>query len=60
MLPTSEEQKIADLATEKRELLELLSAAFSDLNLYWRNDFGNRGLATAMRDMLTRHGFEPK
>ena len=56
MLPTMEKQRIADLITEKNELLDLLSAAFSDLNLYWRNDFVNRSLATEMKRVLEVNG----
>jgi hypothetical protein len=39
-------------STENAELRQLLSAAYSDLNLYWRNDFENRGLAISIRKVL--------
>lgn len=37
------------LKTINSELLEALKAAYSDLNLYWRDDTENRGLATHLK-----------
>lgn len=56
MLPTTEEQKIADLTTEREELLDLLSAAFGQLNAYWQGDFEGRPIARLMHERLTAAG----
>lgn len=53
MLPTAEEQKIADLTIERTELLDLLSAAYVQLNAYWQGDFAGRPIAKLMHDKLS-------
>lgn len=45
-------ERISQLEIENAKLRELLEAAFSDLNLYWRNDFENRSLAIEIRKIL--------
>jgi hypothetical protein len=46
------DQAISKLRKENADLRALLEAAFSDLNLYWHNDFENRGLAIGIRKAL--------
>lgn len=50
------DEEISALRSEKGKLLDLMEAAFSDLNQYWQDDFENRGLAVAMKEALERSG----